>query len=259
MIEPQRSSDAIVPSMGARRIAWLALLLCLAALGDIRGEPTLKAGPGDEMLVYRWRVEGVKGLILRLVAPGRGEGSLTTVLNEQGQFETELHMSAEQRRQGDFWRYGSSVDPVARRSLKAWTAQKIGDKRKSSEADLEDDDVIDLASGILLVRRDPPKQRRRMRIWSNGKLYPVVIEPLGTDRAEFRGRLTTVRRYAISGYRVPGEREWKGGLELHLADDASATPVEMHVLNKGVHARLRLDEEASQFGLPDPRQAAEGF
>ena len=34
--------------------------------------------------------------------------------------------------------------------------------------------------------------------------------------------------------------------------DASATPVEMFVVNKGVRARLRLDEEASQFGLPDP-------
>ena len=252
---PQDGSDAIVPTMGVRRITGLALALCLAALGTAWAEPTLTAGPGDEMLVYRWRVEGVKGLILRLVAPGRGEGSLTTVLNAQGHFETELHMSAERRRQGDFWRYGSSVDPVAQRSLRAWTAQKIGDKEKSREADLEEDDVIDLASGILLVRRDPPKLRRRMRIWSNGRLYPVVIEPLGTDRTEFGGERITVRRYAISGYRVPGEREWKGGLELHLADDESATPVEILVVNKGVRARLSLDKEASQLGLPGPRPA----
>ena len=93
-----------------------------------------------------------------------------------------------------------------------------------------------------------------MRIWSNGKLYPVVIEPLGEGEAEFRGRRTTLRRYGISGYRVPGEREWKGGLELLLADDESSTPVEMFVLNKGVRARLRLDEEASQFGLPEPER-----
>ena len=72
----------------------------------------------------------------------------------------------------------------------------------------------------------------------------------------FRGKPTTLRRYAISGHRVPGEREWKGGLELHLADDEAATPVEMLVVNKGVRARLSLDEEASQLGLPDPLQAA---
>ena len=208
------------------------------------------------MLVYQWKVEGIKGLILRLVAPGRGEGSLTTVLNSSGHFETELHMSAERRRKGDFWRYGSSVDPLAARSLRAWTAQKIGAKERSREADLEGDDVIDLASGILLVRRDPPTVRRRLRIWSSGRLYPVVIEPRGEGRAEFRGRQVTVRHYSISGYPVPGERQWRGGVELHLADDPSATPVEMLVHNKGVRARLRLDEAASQLGLPQPRQVA---
>jgi hypothetical protein len=236
--------------MSAMRILGLVLVCCLGLAGAARAEPTLRAAAGDENLVYGWKVEGIKGLILRLVAPGRGEGSLTTVLNELGHLETELHMSAERRRKGDFWRYGSSVDPVTRRSLRAWTAQRIGDKEKASEADLEDDDLIDLASGILLVRRDPPTLRQRMRIWSNGKLYPVVIEPQGEGRTDFRGRETKVRIYSISGYRVPGEREWNGGLELHLADDVSATPVEMVVLNKGVRVRLELDEEASQFGLP---------
>ena len=249
------ASDAIVRPMSVKRIGALVLGCLLALPMAVRAEPTLQAAAGDERLVYRWKVEGVKGLILRLVAPGRGEGSLTTVLNPEGHLETELHMSAEKRRKGDFWRYGSSVDPVAKRSLRAWTAQKIGDKERAREADLEDDDLIDLASGILLVRRDPPTLRRRMRIWSNGKLYPVVIEPRGEARGNFRGRRSRIRIYAIRGYRVPGEREWKGGLELHLADDPSATPVEMHVLNKGVRARLRLDEEASQFGLPDLRRA----
>ncbi len=242
--------------MSATRIAGLMLLCSLALTGAAGAEPTLRATAGDEMLIYRWKLEGIKGLILRLVAPGRGEGSLTTVLNESGHFETELHMSAENRRLGDFWRYGSSVDPVAQRSLRAWTAQKIGDKERSRKADLEEGDVIDLASGILLVRRDPPTLRRRMRVWSSGRLYPVVIEPRGERRTEFRGRQATVRIYSISGYPVPGEREWNGGLELHLADDASATPVEMFVINKGVRARLRLDEEASQFGLPVVGQTA---
>ena len=251
-----RSHAAMVPPMRRNRLAGPFVALCLGLAGAASAEPTLRPAAGDEMLVYRWRVEGVKGLLLRLVAPGRGEGSLTTVLNDEGHFETELHISAKKRRQGDFWRYGSSVDPVTRSSLRAWTAQKIGDKEKARDADLEGD-VIDLASGILLVRREPPERPRRMRIWSNGKLYPVVVEPRGVGRAVFRGRPGTVRRYAISGHRVAGERQWNGGLELVLADDESATPVEMFVTNKGVRARLRLDEEASQFGLPDPPRAAQ--
>jgi hypothetical protein len=242
--------------MSVRRIGALLLVLGLGVAGAASAEPTLNAAAGDERLVYSWKIEGIKGLLLRLVAPGRGEGSLTTIVNPDGEFETELHMSARHRRKGDFWRYGSSVDPVAQRSLRAWSMQKIGDDERVREADLRGEDVIDLASGILLVRRDPPTLRRRMRIWSSGRLYPVVVEPRGERRAEFRGRQAKVRVYAITGYRVPGEREWKGGLELHLADDAAATPVEMVVLNKGVRARLRLDEVASQFGLPEPPRAA---
>ena len=242
--------------MSTLRSGGLTLTLCLALAGAVDAEPTLRPGPGDEMLVYNWKIEGIKGLILRLVAPGRGEGSLTTVLEDDGNLATELHMSAERRRHGDFWRYGSTFDPVAMRSLSAWTAQKVGDKRKFREADLANDDLIDLASGILLVRRNPPPVARRMRIWSNGKLYPVIVEPRGEERTLFRGRPTTVRIYAIHGYEVPGEREWNGGVEFHLADDVSATPIEMLVLNKGVRARLRLDEEASQFGLPEVRRAA---
>ncbi len=237
------------------QLVVLLVLLALVAPGA-RATPTLHPAAGDEQLAYEWRVEGIKGLLLRLVAPGRGEGSLTTVLNEHGLLETELHISAEHRRAGDFYLYGSAIDPATRRSVRAWTAQQVGDKSKAREADLEGEDVIDLASGILLVRRDPPSVRRRMRIWSNGKLYPVVIEPLESRRQPFRGRLATVRGYAISGRAVPGEREWNGGIELYLADDESATPVEIFVLNKGVRVRLLLDEEASQFGLPQLRQAA---
>ena len=242
--------------MSALRRAGLVFALCLGLSAAATAEPTLLPGPGDEMLAYRWNIEGIKGLILRLVAPGRGEGSLTTVLDDSGNFATELHMSAENRRHGDFWRYGSSVDPLVQRSLRAWSKQKIGDKVRTREADLANEEVIDLASGILLVRRNPPATSRRMRIWSSGRVYPVVVEPGGEERAVFRGRPTTVRIYSIRGYAVPGEREWKGGIEFHLADDASATPVEMVVLNKGVRARLRLDEEASQFGLPELRRAA---
>lgn len=242
--------------MRGRQISGLFLAVALLSAAVATAEPTLRPSAGDEMLVYTWKVEGIKGLILRLVAPGRGEGSLTTVLNPRGHFETELHMSAEKRRQGDFWRYGSSVDPGSQRSLRAWSAQKIGDDEKSRQADLEGEDVIDLASGILLVRRDPPTSRRLMRIWSSGRIYPVVIEPQGETWTEFRGRRTRLGIYSIRGYSVPGEREWKGGIELHLADDRSATPVEMIVINKGIQARLRLDEEASQLGLPAATQAA---
>lgn len=245
--------------MAARSILAGGLVaLALAAPAAVLAEPTLSPKAGDEQLAYNWRVEGIKGLLLRLVAPGRGEGTLTTVRNAAGELETELHISAEHRREGDYYLYGSAIDPSTRRSLRAWTAQRVGQKARERKADLEDDDVIDLASGILLVRHNRPAERRRMRIWSNGNLYPVVIEPLGERREPFRGRQATVGGYAISGDPTREGRPWNGGIELYLADDPSATPVEIFVVNKGVRVRMLLDEEASQFGLPDLRQASAG-
>lgn len=244
------------PVRRPRQRPALALVAALLLAAPAVADPTLEPGPGDEALVYEWRLEGFKGVLLRLVAPGRGEGQLITVLTPEGHLRTELHISAERRRSGEFWLYGSEVDPTEHRSVKAWTAQQIGQEAKSRQADLEDADVIDVASGILLIRRDPPAEPRRMRIWSNGKLYPVLVEPGPVELRELRGRSTLVRTYGFRGYRVAGERYWNGGVELVLADDDSATPLEIFVLNKGVRVRLLLDEAASQFGLPEVRQAA---
>ncbi len=245
-------------SSAVRCLLVLAALVPLAHGASALAEPTLSPASSDEVLVYEWRLEGFKGLLLRLVAPGRGEGTLTTVLNDRLHLETELHISAERQRKGEYWLYGSEIDPRARRSLRAWSSQRVGDKSKERQADLEDENVIDVASGILLVRRDPPVEPRRMRIWSNGRLYPVLIEPHGEERRRFRGREAEVREFRIRGYRVPGEREWKGGIDLYLADDDSATPVEILVANKGVRVRMLLDEEASQLGLPNPSRATAG-
>lgn len=231
-------------------VAALALA-CLAALASpAAGEPTLQPGPGDEHLVYEWRLEGFKGVLLRLVAPGRGEGSLITVRTPEGNLSSELHISAERRREGEYWLYGSEVDPRVPRTVRAWSEQLFRGKPKARHSDLDAERVIDVTSGILLVRRDPPQEIERMRIWSNGRLYPVEVRPAETGVAELGGESHRVRRYEIRGVEVPGERLWTGAVDLVLADDPSATPVEIFVANKGVRVRLLLDEDASRLGLP---------
>ena len=92
--------------------------------------------------------------------------------------------------------------------------------------------VIDVASGILTLRHDPPTLPRRLEIWSDGRLYPVVVMPLERERRRLQGREVVARRYSIQGVVVPGQRRWKGRLDLWLADDGIATPVEI-VVDRG--------------------------
>ena len=79
-----------------------------------------------------------------------------------------------------------------------------------------------------------------MTIWSNGKLYPVGVHPIGTEVRTIAGEKVTVRGYSIRGARVEGQRFWKGRLDLYLAEDGFHTPVEIRMLRRGAKIKLEL-------------------
>ena len=54
------------------------------------------------------------------------------------------------------------------------------------------------------------------------------------------GREVATRHFTVTGYDVPGKRRWKGTLELWLAEDAAATPVEIHISRSLADLRLEL-------------------
>ena len=89
--------------------------------------------------------------------------------------------------------------------------------------------MLDIASGIYSIRQDPPDKSRRMEIWSDGKVYPVVVIPLGIERRQMRGRQEDRRAPLLDprGRRARAGDKWKGKLDLWLARDEAATPVEI--------------------------------
>jgi hypothetical protein len=98
-----------------------------------------------------------------------------------------------------------------------------------------------VASGIYSIRQDPPDKPRRMEIWSDGKIYPVVVIPLGTEHRKMKGgKKIAVRHYSIRGVEVPGRRKWKGKLDLWLAKDEAATPVEILISRNLADVHLEL-------------------
>jgi hypothetical protein len=100
--------------------------------------------------------------------------------------------------------------------------------------------VLDVAAGIFAIRRDPPDKSRRMEIWSDGKVYPVVVIPLGVETRKLPGGTIQTRHYSIRGVNLPDRRKWKGKMDLWLATDAAATPVEILISRNLADVRMEL-------------------
>ena len=222
-----------------RKLLLAALLACLAAA------PAGAFGQGavhSEAFEYRWQLRNVVGALAGLFLPNRGEGSLTFKTDRNGHLLSELTITSSAAGQGEYFRYGSEIDTRTLQPIRAWSSYSWRGETKSKSAPIEQEGVLDVASGIYAIRQNPPEKPRRMEIWSDGKIYPVVVIPLGLDaRKAPDGKMREARRFSIRGIDIPGRRRWKGKLDIWLARDEAATPVEImisrHLAN--VHMELK--------------------
>lgn len=228
----------------ARRVR-LVLAVALAA-AVLVSSPVRAAGGEGELLVYRWRLLGFFGVISGLFFPASGEGELSVHRNPDGELVSELLITSRASKTPDYFRYGAQLDPESGRTLRAWSSQLWRGKRKEKESAIDAAGVVDVASAIALLRRERPQVELRLEIWSDGKLYPIAIVPEGRELRTVLGRRLQTRHYAVRPVELPGRRVWKGELDLWLADDGVATPVEIQVAR--APARVRL--EIVGFGAP---------
>lgn len=233
------------------------LVLCVALASGMAVLPVLGDEPGKtpaspeptvgEVLTYRWELKGALSFLAGLFFPDSGTGILTTEHPSVDVVRSQLRIVSEQSASGEYWLYGAEIEPFSGETEEVWSAYKWREKESSKRQRLEGKSVIDVVSGIYGLRRDPPDEPRRLEIWSDGHIYPVIILP-GQERSlQVCGRRTRVRPYSIQGLDLPDRRHWKGQLEIWLADDVQATPVRI-VVDRG-WARVRLDlSEAREDG-----------
>jgi hypothetical protein len=195
----------------------------------------------DEEFRYRWRLTNLMGTVAGLFLPNSGEGSLSIKTQENGNLKTELLITSPKSKEGEYWRYGSEIDPESLRALRAWSDYTFRGESKSKNERIRQKDVLDIASGIYSIRRNPPAKPRRMEIWSDGRVYQVVVTPGGEEMRQLPGGAVKARQYTIRG--VPGAgRRWKGKLDLWLAADEAATPVEIRISRNLADVHLQLVE-----------------
>jgi hypothetical protein len=193
----------------------------------------------NEEFRYRWQLRNVVGAVAGLFLPNQGEGSLTFT-RSNGHLKSELLITSPKSKQGEYFRYGSEIDSRTLQPIRAWSSYAWRGESKSKSEAIVQDGVLDIAAGIFAIRRDPPTRPRRMEIWSEGKIYPVVVSPKGIEKRKMPEGVIQARHYTIRGVDIPGRRKWKGKMDLWLATDEQATPVEILISRNLADVRLQL-------------------
>lgn len=230
------------------RLFLLCVMFAPIAFASDRTAPTLEPyATSDseppalaEEFHYRWRLTNLLGHLAGLVFPRDGLGVLIFRTDGHGHVISELEITSEKSAAGEFWRYGAEIDPLQQRTVKAWSSYRYGEKSKTKETTVDQRGVVDVASGILHIRRSLPAKPERLSIWSDGRIYPVEIIPKGLGPRRVGPRTVSARSYVIRGVEVPGQRFWKGSLELWLSQDSAATPVAILLRRGGIGFLLEL-------------------
>ncbi len=208
------------------QIGLLLGLLALLAAGSLalaQGRPSQ-----NEEFHYDWQLRNLLGAIAGLFLPNHGEGSLTFKSTGNGHMQSELTITSSAARQGEYFRYGSEIDTRTLQPIRAWSSYSWRGETKSKSSPIEQAGVLDIASGIYSIRQSPPDKPRRLEIWSDGKIYPVLVLPLGLESRRMEdGRKMDLRHFSIRGIDMPDRDKWKGKLDLWLTRDEAATPVEI--------------------------------
>ncbi len=197
------------------------------------------AGPRDEEFHYRWELGNLLGNVAGMFFPHRGEGALTFKAEDSGNLRSELVITSPGHA-GEYWRYGAVIDPRRLKPIRAWSSYLWRGKSKSKSEELGPQGVMDVVSGIYSIRQDPPWKPRRMEIWSDGRIYPVVVTPLGIENRRLPQGTVRARHFSIRGVDEPGARRWKGKLDLWLTPDEWATPVEILISRNLADVRLQI-------------------
>ena len=248
MAVPPLFGGATAPML--RRLCSLALALTLltgvavpvgAAEAPTASTVETSAVEAEEYRYY-WRLSKFLGVIAGLFFPSRGQGVLSFTPEGESSMLSELLITSTRSEQGDYWRYGSEMNLLTERTVRAWSSYRWRGEDKEREGEVDDEGVVDVVSGIYRLRRDPPERPRAMEIWSDGKIYPVTVVPVGVEKRKIAGTSIETLHLSVRGRDVPGAREWKGRLDLWFARDEAATPVEILIYRSGIGVHLKLAE-----------------
>ena len=213
---------------GARLVAPL-LLLALVGSAASGAQRAAAGGPKSEDLRYHWKLEGLSGVLAKLLTrlPTAGDAAIRLERRSEDRLEVEFLATSDRATESDYFSYATVVDPGQWRSLRVTETLRFKEKHRTKTVDLSEYEVIDVLSGLQQLRYLASKRAGRHLIWSDGKVYPVEVSIGPLERRQVGGGEVMARHLAVRGLREPKRHLWKASAELWLTDDAAAVPVEI--------------------------------
>src|SRR5437588_4325873 len=77
---------------------------------------------GNEEFQYRWHLRNLIGTLVGLFLPNRGDGHLTFKQDGNGHLLSELTITSDAAKEGEYFRYGSEVDTRTLQPIRAWSS-----------------------------------------------------------------------------------------------------------------------------------------
>jgi hypothetical protein len=235
--------------MSARSRKLLAVLglagLLLAGAPAVTAQGAAGAQSQDEDFHYHWQLRNLVGTLLAIFLPHQGDGELAFKLQKDGHLRGELMITSPDSKEGEFWRYGSEIDPRTLQPIRVWSSYQWRGKSKSHSDEVDQKGVLDISCAIYSIRHEPPRKPTDMEIWSDGKVYPVKVLPMGEETVTVSNHDVATRHFAIRGRDLPDRRHWTAKVDFWLSKDGSATPVEIQISRSLADLRLELLPAAS--------------
>lgn len=230
---------------------WLVLGLAGALLlggGPVRGMVVAQGVPADEDFHYHWKLGNLLGTVLGLFLPREGDGDLAFKLQKDGHLRGELMITSPESHGGEYWRYGSEIDPRTLQPIRVWSSYQWHGRSKSENDEVDQKGVLDISCAIYAIRHEPPQKPRDMEIWSDGKVYPITVVPMGDEVRTVSKQRFETRHFAIRGRILPERRRWTAKVDFWLAKDSASTPVEIQISRRLADVRLELLPAAASPG-----------
>jgi len=221
------------------KLRRLALAAGLTGLLLVPG-PGAVAQSANEDFHYHWRLRNLVGTVLGLFFPRQGDGELAFKPLKDGHLQGELLITSPESREGEYWRYGSEIDTRTLQPIRVWSSYLWRGRSKTHTDEVDQKGVLDISCAIYSIRHEPPSRPTDLEIWSDGKIYPVRVLPLGDEVRTISNQRVEVRHFAIRGRDLPERRHWTAKVDFWLAKDRVATPVEIQISRSLADVRLEL-------------------
>ena len=116
------------------------------------------------------------------------------------------------------------------------TPEKIEDRVKP----LPPDQLRDVLTAIYFLRQHADEIRKPMQtsIYSDGKEYPVIFNPVETKAFTVNGQRLNAHGFEIVD--APGGKKWPGGVRLWISADALRIPLRIEIQQSMASMQLDL-------------------